>query len=373
MGLVTGVALLIVVVAVMNGFERELRTRILHVVPHLIFINDRNDPDWRLHKAALEVADGVLEISPFAELEGLLYARGETRPVRILGLSQEAIPQGFAQMQAAQALPFPRENQLLLSQSMATDLGVAVGQSVRFIFPGSESARTQLQHFNVIGVFTTHTELDQIMALGELSAVAEIAGVLPGVSGLRAQLTDPFDARRQGFNLLGSLPEGYGFRDWFQTHGNLYQAIQLSRNMVGLLIFMIVAIAAFNVVSMLMMSVIDKRRDIAVLKTLGLSTRSIVQVFFVQGLLIGLAGISLGVILGVLGCQWLAELIIWIEDISGTVFLDTKVYPIDYVPVDLRVGDVATIALMSALLNTLATVFPALRASRINPAEELRF
>ena len=186
-------------------------------------------------------------------------------------------------------------------------------------------------------------------------------------------MEDQFDARHTGYRLLEQLPFGYGFRDWFQTHGNLYQAIQLSRNLVSLLIFLIVAIAAFNVVSMLMMSVVNKRGDIAILQTLGLSRQAIVQLFLIQGAMIGLFGIALGVLLGVIGCYWVADLVLWIESMVGSRFLDTAVYPIDYVPVDLRWENVAQIAAVAIVLNIIATIYPALRASRVVPAQELRF
>ena len=187
------------------------------------------------------------------------------------------------------------------------------------------------------------------------------------------QIDDQFNARQLGYQMLEGLPFGYGFRDWFQTHGNLYQAIQLSRNMVGLLIFMIIAIAAFNVISMLMMSVMDKRKDIAILQTLGLTRRDILQLFLTQGVLIGLFGILIGVLLGVLGCLWVADLVLWMESLFGVTFLNTEVYPIDYIPVDLRWSDVLKVSLAAVLLNLLATLYPALRASRMVPADELRY
>ena len=169
------------------------------------------------------------------------------------------------------------------------------------------------------------------------------------------------------------MPSGYAFRDWFQTHGNLYQAIQLSRNLVGVLIFLIVGIAAFNVVSMLMMSVFNKRQDIAILQTLGLSQRQVQQVFLVQGVLIGALGIGIGIILGLLGCYWVGDLIIALESTLGTKLLSTAVYPIDYIPLDFRWSDVAIISLSALCLTLLATLYPARKASKILPAQELRY
>ncbi len=372
-GLVLGVGLLIVVMSVMNGFERELRERILNLVPHIVLINHQIDADWHNDIAALDDFAKVQEITPYAELQGLIHVRGNTQPLRLIGFADGRVPKGFASMLSEQSLGLPGVGEILLSGTLMERLQVSQGQSVRLVFPGSKTSKTQVKRFTVKGAFATHTELDQVLAIGSLQQVGSIAGFDSGISGFRVQLDDPFEARNVGYQLLENLPYGYGFRDWFQTHGNLYQAIQLSRNMVGLLIFMIVAIAAFNVVSMLMMSVLDKRRDIAILQTLGLSRGSIVQVFLVQGLAIGALGITSGVLLGVVGCLWVADLIGWIEQLSGRVFLDTAVYPIDYVPVDMRGGDILLIASVAALLNGLATVFPAIRASRIAPAKELRY
>ncbi len=372
-GLVLGVGLLIVVMSVMNGFERELRERILNLVPHIVLINQQIDADWHNDIAALDDFAKVQEITPYAELQGLIHVRGTTQPLRLIGFADGRVPKGFASMLSEQSLGLPGVGEILLSGTLMERLQVSQGQSVRLVFPGSKTSKTQVKRFTVKGAFATHTELDQVLAIGSLQQVGSIAGFDSGISGFRVQLDDPFEARNVGYQLLENLPYGYGFRDWFQTHGNLYQAIQLSRNMVGLLIFMIVAIAAFNVVSMLMMSVLDKRRDIAILQTLGLSRGSIVQVFLVQGLAIGALGITSGVLLGVAGCLWVADLIGWIEQLSGRVFLDTAVYPIDYVPVDMRGGDILLIASVAALLNGLATVFPAIRASRMAPAKELRY
>ena len=178
---------------------------------------------------------------------------------------------------------------------------------------------------------------------------------------------------RDSHRILTQLDFGFKAIDWTQTHGNLYQAIQLSRNMVGLLVFLVVGIAAFNVISMLMMMVLKKRRHIAILQTMGVSQQQIVNIFLIQGLLIALLGISLGVVLGLLGCYWVADLVAVVEAIVGTQLLNTAIYPIDYVPVDLRPGDVLFVALSAMALTLLATVYPAKKAGKTVPAKALRY
>ena len=372
-GLALGVALLVVVMSVMNGFDRELRERILSVVPHVQLIHSTGVTNWQDQQAVIAGLPHVTEVTPYNQVDGLIQGRQRTRPLQLLGLSPESVPAGLQQVLDEAGLAIPKANRLLLSAVIAEDLNVAVDQHVTIIFPSTSGGKTAAYGFQVAGVFATHTELDQVLALGALEQVAQISGIPQQVRGFRVQVADQFDARNIGFKVLDQLPFGYGFRDWFQTHGNLYQAIQLSRNMVVLLIFMIVAIAAFNVVSMLMMSVIDKRKDIAILQTLGLSRAQVVWLFLTQGMMIGLLGICIGVVLGVTGCYLVADLVSWVESLMGVAFLNTEVYPIDYVPVDMRWTDVAVICSIALVLNLVATVYPAVRASRMVPAEELSY
>jgi lipoprotein-releasing system permease protein len=372
-GLVLGVALLVIVLSVMNGFDRELRNNILSVVPHVQLIHQVGVDNWQSEQQVISQLKQVTEATPYNEVKGLLNRRQLVRPIQLLGLSSELLPAGLGSVLDNYHLSVPTVGQLLLSEVLAEFLNVEVNQSVSVIIPSGSEGSTKVHPFTVSGIFATHTELDQSLAIASLEQVAQIAGTPGQVLGFRLQVEDQFNARNIGFDVIKQLPFGYGFRDWFQTHGNLYQAIQLSRNLVGLLIFLIVAIAAFNVISMLMMSVMNKRKDIAILQTLGLSQGPIVRLFLMQGSMIGFFGISIGVILGIVGCYWIADLIGWLESLLGMTFLDTSIYPINYIPVDLRWGDVITIAAVALVLNVLATIYPALRASRTVPAEELRY
>ncbi len=372
-GLVLGVALLIIVLSVMNGFDRELRDNILSVVPHVQLIHQSGIEDWQSERDNIMQMDSVTNAVPYADAEGLMSHRQNARPVQLLGLSATAMPAGLASVLTRYNLAIPAQGRVLISEVIADALNAKTNQRVSMIFPAENGRSTTVYSFIVEGIFATHTELDQSLVIASLPQVAEIAGIPNRAQGFRLQVNDQFNARNIGFEIINQLPFGYGFRDWFQTHGNLYQAIQLSRNMVVLLIFLIVAIAAFNVISMLMMSVMNKRKDIAVLQTLGLSRGDIVGVFLVQGSMIGVVGIALGVLLGVLGCYFVPNLVSWFEAALGAPFLDTEVYPIDYIPVDMRWTDVSMIAGVALMLNIVATIYPALRASRTVPADELRY
>ena len=371
-GLVLGVGLLVIVLSVMNGFDRELRDRILRVVPHIQIIHSSGVEQWQETAIAIEAKPNISEVTPFNELNGLVNFRRDSRPVQLLGLSAQAMPSGIASRLQEGGVELPKQGQVLLSRVIAEDLDVVPGQRVTIIVPDVAGPTTAVS-LEVAGLFSTHTEVDQLLAITSLQQVADMAAMPGLVKGFRVQVEDQFNARQMGYSILEQLPYGFGFRDWFQTHGNLYQAIQLSRNMVGLLIFLIIAIAAFNVISMLMMSVVDKRRDIAILQTLGLTRGDILRLFLAQGALIGLFGVAIGVGLGVLGSLWIAELVACIESLMGISFLSTEVYPIDYVPVDLRWFDVLLVAGTAVMLNLLATIYPAMRASRVVPAQELRY
>ena len=372
-GLVLGVAILILVVSVMNGFERELKDRILNVVPHLVFIPDKADAEWQVKADALKDHRQVVEVNPFAQLQGMVHSKGRTRPIHILGFEQERIPSVFDRLLSEQMLNFPKANEVLLSKVVANALNVSKGDFIRVFSSEIGKTGTQAHNLLVSGLFATRTELDQALAITSISHLSSVSSLKQSLIGLRVQLISPFLARQVGYSLLEYLPYGYGFRDWFQTHGNLYKAIQLSRNMVGILILLIVAIAVFNVTSMMMMSVLSRRRDVAVLKTLGCSRRGIMKIFLLKGTVIGVFGIALGVIFGILGCYFITDVVAWIESGTGRVFLDTNVYPIDYIPVDMRSSDILFVALCAAILNSVATIYPALKASRLAPARELRF
>lgn len=387
-GLVLGVAMLIIVLSVMNGFEREMRTRILGVIPHIQVQADSGIKQWQPLSVKLAGHPGVMSITPFTQVNGIVNFRNKTQAIRLRGVSGQFVGQRPSQFAGGytnlQDIP---DGKIMLSQMLADKLGVTTGQKLAFISPrGSASnmpgiGREPLPEIRILeltGIFVTHTTIDAHLGLVSLVTAAEMAGMnsagsSPMVRGLRITVDDVFAARKIAYELLDQLPSNYSFVDWMQTHGNLYQAIQMSRKLVGLLVFLIIAIAAFNVVSMLVMMVINKRSDIAILKTQGASSNHILQIFFIQGMLIGLLGCLLGVLLGSAGAWYVSDAVVWLESILNTQFLNLDIYPIDYVPSDLRASDVFRVVAIALVLNLLATLYPAWRATRIQPAIELRY
>ncbi|MEH6528606.1 MAG: lipoprotein-releasing ABC transporter permease subunit [Porticoccus sp.] len=380
LGLVLGVALLIVVMSVMNGFDHEMEARILGAVPHIRLFKDGGVEDIPALMEVLEAQENVRATMPFNQVEGMLTSRGKTAPVEVLGVDGALSDEFIGQFVAPELLATFQVNEktLLLAKGVAEKLMVEVGDRVTLLVPrvgGQESRQIAptISAFTVAGVFETHTTLDQSLALAQLERVGVLAGTGGRPQGIQVKLNDIFQVRETGFELLRVLAPGYRFSDWIQTHGNLYQAIRMSRNMVSLLVFLIIGIAVFNVISMLMMTVIDKRSSIAILKTQGATNSEVVAVFLTQGFLIGAVGSLLGAIIGV-SCAWQASAIVSsIESLLGFNFLNSDVYPIDFLPSKLVWSDVLSIVIVALGLNFLATLYPAVRAARTRPAEVLRY
>jgi lipoprotein-releasing system permease protein len=263
---------------------------------------------------------------------------------------------------------------LLLGKAMARRLGIDTGDRLTVIVPADSGSGSpaRFERLQLSGLIDSGTELDESAAFLHLEEAARLSGIPGRVHGFRLQLRDLFQAPRVGWELVNSLPPGFYASDWTQTHGNLYAAIQLSRDMVGILLLSIIAIAAFNVVSSLVLVVIDKRSDIAILRALGASPGDINGIFLLQGLLIALLGTALGTGLGVLGSLWVTDLVAAIEQLLDFRFLNTDVYPIGYLPSDPRLSDVLAINGVAVLLCFLAALYPARRAARVPPAEALR-
>lgn len=376
-GLVLGVALLIVVLSVMNGFDREMRTRILGVVPHLIIQVPGGIAHWSVLADKLRARSDVVEVVPLTKVAGMLNFRGHVQAIELQGLSPEQPGAGFRQVAGGSALAGLKDGELLLSDTVASKLGVDAGDQLTLIIPRGGKGRLlspDIRVLKVAGRLDTHTNLDNELAVTTIASVSALAGLEAGsVQGLQVMVDDVFAARRIGYELMKTLPADYGFMDWFQTHGNLYQAIQMSRKLVGLLVFLIIAIAVFNVVAILVMTVVEKRPAIAILKTQGASNGDIIAIFLVQGMLIGLLGCVVGAAIGSVAALAIADLVKALEYLLGSRLLDLRVYPIDYVPTDLRATDVGVVLLVALVLNFIATLYPAWRAARVRPAQVLRY
>ncbi|VUD68821.1 Lipoprotein-releasing system transmembrane protein LolE [Thalassocella blandensis] len=379
LGLTVGVGLLILVLSVMNGFDKELRQRILGLVPQASIHHYQGIEDWQALKASLEADPEISAAAPFVQLNGLVSFRGNTSATMLYGFDPQAEQHVSLINENIAADVLQRLEQgeplLLLGKGIAEALGATVGENIMVIIPNTHSTAgtPEIAYLELGGVVESKTELDASLALTSLQHAAKLAGEEGVVSGMRLKLKDLFAAPNVVYKVVSELGPGYYGNNWTRTHWNLYQAIHMSKNLVGLLMSLIVAIAAFNVVSTLVLVVVDKRGDIAILRTLGASTRQVMAIFIIQGCGIGVIGTLLGLFLGCGFSFVLQPVVSGIEALFNVQFLKSDVYPLTYLPSEIRLDDVVYVAGTAIGMSVLATLYPAWKASRVQPAEALRY
>ena len=372
-GLVITVSLLIVVLSVMNGFERELKKTILSIVPHIQIVDKNGISDWENQLSKIKEFSDVVEVTPFNEVDGLVLKASNSQPIKLLGLSESLMPVGLQKVLDKNDLSVPKAKEILISKKVAERLKLEELDYIKFVTPDSLLKPIEVYSLQIAGIFESGSEIDQYLAISSLENVGIIYGIGEKVFGFRLHILDEFKARETASEIIQTLNPNLGYKDWMQTHGNLYQAIQLSKTLVILLMLMLVGIAIFNIVSMLMMSVLSRRKDIAVLQTLGFSQSQILKTFLLSGSMMGILGIISGVLIGLLFCLMLPSVVSWIELILRSEVLDTSVYPLDYIPVHINFGDILLVTSVSFGLCVMASVYPAFRASKILPSQELRY
>jgi len=386
-GIALGIMALIVVLSVMNGFQEELRTRILGVASHMeITGSDGRLADWP--GLAREVAKHpeVRGSAPYINAQALLSASGlggsETKGSLIRGLlpEEEGKVAEFAQKMLVGQLSDLKAGEwgLILGADLARGLGVSRGDKVTVIAPQGivtpAGMMPRIKQFTVVGIFRMGMyEYDAGLALMHLADAQKLYRMGDEISGLRVKLADMERAPWVTRELARTLHGDYYLSDWTMSHQNFFQAVQIEKRMMFIILTLIVAVAAFNIVSTLVMAVTDKESDIAILRTLGASPGSIMQVFIVQGALIGVIGLALGLLGGIALALNIDVVVPAIERLFNTQFLAKEVYYISELPSDLQWRDVGIIAAVSFALTLLATLYPSWRASRVNPAEALRY
>ncbi|MCY1282619.1 Lipoprotein-releasing system transmembrane protein LolC [compost metagenome] len=383
-GLALGVLVMIVVLSVMNGFDHEMRTRVLGMVPHATLESPTPIDDWRGLASKVLKQPQVVAVAPFSQTQGLLTNQGQVQKVLINAIDPQeerkvSIIDGFFRAGSLDALR-PGEFAIVLGDKAATKLGVGLGDKVTFVAP--EVAVTpagifpRLKRFTVVGIFHVGAgEIDGHVALANLQDIARLQRWKPEqVQGLRLKFDDLFQAPRIAWDLSQRLGgQDFYARDWTRSHGNLYQAIRMEKTMIGLLLLLIVAVAAFNIISTLVMVVTDKKGDIAILRTLGATPLQVMRIFMVQGTVIGVVGTLIGGALGILAALNVSSWIAALERLLGIKFLDADVYFIDYLPSQLQREDVLLVCGAALILSFFATLYPAWRAARTQPAEALRY
>jgi lipoprotein-releasing system permease protein len=381
LGLMLGVAVLILVLSVMNGFDHELRTRILGTVPHTKIEARGGMADWEALAERLMERDRVIGAAPYVEQQGMFSVSGNNEGAMVNGIDPEwegrvSIVDEHMRAGSLDDLEEGEWN-IVLGSILARRLGVDVGDRVTLLVPEASITPAgvfpRLKRFTVSGIFSIGAELDANLAYAHLEDMQRLARLGDDVGGLRLELDDLFAAGSETRAIIDELGGDYRGIDWTFSHGNLFQAIQMEKRMIALLLTVIIAVAAFNIVSTLVMVVTDKHADIAILRTIGATPRSIMGIFVVQGLAIGVIGILVGVGLGVLLALTIADVIGWVESVLGIQFLDAGVYFISDLPSRLHWGDVRDIVAAALGLTFLSTLYPAWRAARVQPAEVLRY
>lgn len=383
-GLALGVVVMIVVLSVMNGFDHEMRTRVLGMVPHATLESGEAISDWSSLAAKVKQNPQVLAVAPFTQMQGLLTNDGKVSKVLLNGIDpglerQVSIIDNFMQQGKLDDLA-PGSFGIVIGDKAAAKLGVAIGDKLTFVAPevtvtpGGMFPR--MKRFTVVGIFHVGAgELDGYLGVTNLQDLARLHRWKPDqVQGLRLKFDDLFQAPRVAWTIAQQLGEDrYYARDWTRTHGNLYQAIRMEKAMIGLLLLLIVAVAAFNIISTLVMVVNDKKGDIAILRTLGATPGQIMRIFMVQGTVIGVIGTFVGALVGMFAALNVSAAIAGLEGLIGHKFLNADVYFIDYLPSQLQADDVLMVCGAALVLSFLATLYPAWRAARTQPAEALRY
>ncbi len=384
LGIIVGVWALISVLSVMNGFERELKDRILAVASH---IRVSETGGWLQHWPSVmsKVGDNqqVVAQAPYILSHGMLKYSNRVSPVIVRGVDPQmesnvsSIDENLiaGNMEALEEGEFG----IILGEDLAISMGgLDVGDKVVLISSRGKSSPVgvlpRLKRFTIVGLFNLNFyEYDSGLALVHIKDLAKLQRVGDAVSGLRLKTSDAFNSPLISRDLRDLLGSEFRVIDWTREYSNLFEALKIERRVMFIILFLIIAVAAFNIVSTLVMLVSDKQADIAVLRTIGVTPKSIMMIFIVHGIVIGIVGTVIGVIIGVITGLNLETLIPWAEQLFGTQFFPDEIYIITKFPAELVWDDVNKVAVASVLISFLATIYPAWRASKVQPAEALRY
>ena len=384
-GIALGVTALIVVLSVMNGFQKEIRGQLLNVAPHaeIGYYDTGNGEGWQSLRQYAAGKKEVLATAPYVADQALLANAGEVRGVQLRGILPEeenkVVDYGKNMPQGSFADLKPGEFDIVLGEGLAQALGAEVGGKVTVITPEGNVTPAgvvpRLKQFNVVGVVKTGVyEVDNSLALTHLQDAQVLYRLGDGVGGLRLKLADPQNAPAFIANLIpAAAQDKVWVRDWTFQNRSYFEAVELEKRMMFIILTLIIAVAAFNLVSSLVMAVTEKQADIAILRTLGLPPGGVMKIFMVQGAFAGFFGTLIGVICGVLLGWNVGKIVAFFEKLFGVQLINSQIYFIDYLPSDVNMSDVAFIACISLVLAFLATLYPSWRAAKTQPAEALRY
>ena len=382
-GIFVGVWALIVVLSVMNGFQKEVRTRILGVASHVqISSIDNRLPDWRSVAALAAQHPRVRATAPFVQAQAMLAAGQAVRGAVVRGIlpeEEEKVADIGQHMRSGSLADLrPGEFGVVLGADLARGLGVLPGDKLALVAPQGlvtpAGVIPRLKQFTVVGSFEVGmADADAGLALVHLRDAQTLYQLGDAVSGVRLRLDDLFAARSVARELMTRLPQNVFASDWTRSHANFFRAVEIEKRMMFIILTLIILVAAINIISTLVVAVTDKQADIAILRTLGAAPGSVMQIFIVQGMVIGTVGTLIGAGLGIVTALNIDVIVPAIESAFNIKFLSKDVYLIPELPSDLQAGDVGAIVLMALGLSFFATLYPSWRAARVNPAEALRY
>jgi lipoprotein-releasing system permease protein len=382
-GIWVGVWALIVVLSVMNGFQKEVRERILGVASHVQVVGgDGRLAGWEQVQQQVAKHPRVLATAPFVQAQAMLTSGGAVRGAIVRGIlpeQEDRVADLGRHMRAGSLAELkPGEFGVVLGADLARALGVFPGDKVALVAPQGlvtpAGVIPRLKQFTLVGIFEAGiNDADAGLALVHLRDAQTLYQLGASVSGVRLKLDDLFAAREVARELSAGLPrEAYAF-DWTRTHANFFRAVEIEKRMMFIILALIILVAAINIVSTLVVAVTDKQADIAILRTFGAAPGSVMQIFIVQGMVIGVIGTLIGVVTGIVTALNIDVIVPAIESAFNVKFLSKDVYMIPDLPSDLQADDVISVALMALALSFVATLYPSWRAARLNPAEALRY
>lgn len=383
LGIALGVTALITVISVMNGFEKELRERILGMTAHATIQGQASNlENWHSVAAAAAEHSKVEGFAPYITAEGMLSYNSQVNGALLRGVLPSEEPQVsevgdkmlFGELDNLQ----PGQFGIILGKDLARTLGVFQGDKVTLIIPQVNvtpaGVMPRLKRFTVVGVFEVGMyEYDSTLAMIHLEDAARLFRMKGQVSGVRLKLQDMFESGQVTRDLINTLPGNYYISDWTREHANFFRAVKMEKTVMFFILLLIVAVAAFNLISTLVMGVVEKEADIAILRTLGATPGMVLGIFIIQGLIIGVIGTLIGTIGGVALALNIENIVPMLEQLLGFKFLAADVYYISELPSELKWNEVIVISSISLLLSLGATLYPAWRGSRIQPAEALRY
>ena len=381
LGMALGTLALIVVLSVMNGFDREIKQRILSVVPHAFIDEKPRLSDWTSLSQALSSVPHIIATAPYIGGYGMLASRYGIQGTELQGImpKREAEVSVISDymLQGSMDVLQPGKYGIVIGRLLAQFLRTSVGEQVLLTLPEVSITPAGLfprvKRFTVVGIFEVGAQVDQSLSMIHIADAQKLFRYGSSVQGLRLKMDDIYKAQSITQELQQQLGDNYQLTNWSQTQGSLFSAVQMEKRMVTLLLLIIIAVAALNIVTGLILMVTDKRGDIAVLRTLGMNTRAVMGIFVIQGSVVGIVGIVTGALIGCLLAMNISDLIAFFEQALGVYVFDPNVYFISQIPSELRANDVMMIVCSGIVMSILATLYPAYCAAQIEPAEVLRY